>query len=155
MAITTKDILGTDSVSASRITINDNINTVKEAVNDVLDAFDTSTGKFDNSAYGGSGNEVKTKKLVVTSGGITSASNATITTGNLAVSTGIISIGTTTFTTTSNVIAIDAYAMDFPKTTTLGALTASDAGRVYYDNSSGQNKLKLWTGTAWETITSA
>lgn len=70
MAITTTDIKGTDSISASRITINDNVSTITEALNDVLSIVDIGTGRIDNTTYA-SLNDVKTKSITVTgSGGI-------------------------------------------------------------------------------------
>ena len=43
MAITTTTIAGTDSLSGSRITINDNFKTLENALNSVLSAFDLYT----------------------------------------------------------------------------------------------------------------
>ena len=70
MAITTTNLNGTDAVSASRIVINDNFTTIKEALNDVLNIIDIATGKINNYNYG-SNNDIETEDLIVRgSGGI-------------------------------------------------------------------------------------
>ena len=64
MAITTTTLNGTDSVSSSRITINDNFETLKSALNDVLSIIDIATGKINNYGYG-SNNDMETEDLIV------------------------------------------------------------------------------------------
>jgi hypothetical protein len=89
MAITTTTLNGTDSVSASRITLNDNFNTIKSALNDVLSIIDIATGKINNYGYG-SNNDMETEDLIVrgsVSGGINVIS------GNVAVGAGNVVIG--------------------------------------------------------------
>lgn len=171
MAITTKDILGTDSVSASRITINDNINTIKESVNDVLDAFDTSTGKFDNSIYGTSGNTVKTNGIIVTTSGITvqngtikinsgnfdlDSGNLTVTSGDVDISAGKISIQDAdliySLVQTTPILTVGASAIGIPIGAT-ATLTAPVAGSNPLMITGG--KLQFWNGSAWEQVTSA
>ena len=69
MAVTTTTIAGTDSLSGSRITINDNFKTLEDALNSVLSAFDIVSGRFDNSLYG-SANDILTNGIVVNGSGL-------------------------------------------------------------------------------------
>ena len=90
MAISTTTLNGTDSVAASRITLNDNFNTIKDALNNVLSIVDIATGKINNFGYG-SNNDIETEDLTVrgsgTSGGLFVLS------GNVNVSIGNVVIG--------------------------------------------------------------
>jgi hypothetical protein len=89
MAITTTNLNGTDSVSASRITLNDNFNTIVDALNDVLSIIDIATGKINNYGYG-SNNDIETEDLIVrgsVGGGINVIS------GNVNVGAGNVVIG--------------------------------------------------------------
>ena len=89
MAITLTTMNGTDSVASSRITINDNFNTLVSALNDVLAIIDISTGKINNFGYG-SNNDIETEDLIVrgsASGGIS------VITGNVNVSNGNVTLG--------------------------------------------------------------
>lgn len=157
MAITTKDILGTDSISASRITINDNTNTIKEALNDVLSMIDTSTGAFDNSTYG-SLNTVKTKGITVTTSGLTvQAGGITVSNGNLTISTGKITLQNIDLEYSvdgaSKIFSIGASGMGFPQAGATADFSAPTEGLIFYDTTA--KKLKFYNGTAWETVTSA
>ena len=87
MPITTTTINGTDSVSASRITINDNFNTIIDALNDVLSIIDIATGKINNYGYG-SNNDTETNNLVVRG-----SSGISVTTGPINVQSGNVIIG--------------------------------------------------------------
>ena len=82
MAVTTTALAGTDSLSGSRITINDNFKTLEDALNSVLSAFDIVSGRFDNSLYG-SANDILTNGIVINGSGLTNA--LTINAGNLQV----------------------------------------------------------------------
>jgi hypothetical protein len=84
MAITLTTLNGTDSIAATRITINDNFSTISAAMNSLLSIIDIATGLIDNSGYGSNSN-INTGNLTVTgSSGITVTSgNITITLGNL------------------------------------------------------------------------
>ena len=103
MAISTTNLNGTDSVSASRITINDNFNTIQDALNDVLSIIDIATGKINNYGYG-SNNDMETEDLIVrvsVGGGIDVISgNVTVGNGNIIIGgtsgTGYVRIGTGT-----------------------------------------------------------
>jgi hypothetical protein len=52
MAIQLTTINGTDSIAATRITINDNFSTLTDALNSVLQMVNISTGYFDNATFG-------------------------------------------------------------------------------------------------------
>jgi len=80
MAVSTTTIAGTDSLSGSRITINDNFSTLEDALNSVLSAFDIVSGRFDNSLYG-SANDILTNGIVINGTGLTDA--LTINGGNI------------------------------------------------------------------------
>lgn len=152
MAITTKDILGTDSISASRITINDNVNTLKEATNNVLSIIDTSSGAFDNTNYG-SLKTVKTGVLTATTS-IETNGNLTLTSTSGKINLGSSVIEALTFNT-NPVVGINAFGVKLPSgvEADFGGLAAGDAGLAFYDTS--VNKIKFWNGTAFETVTSA
>jgi len=72
MAVTTTTIAGTDSLSGSRITINDNFKTLEDALNSVLNVFDIVTGTFNNASYG-SNNDILTNGIVINGNGLTNA----------------------------------------------------------------------------------
>lgn len=72
MAVTTTAIAGTDSLSGSRITINDNFKTLEDALNSVLNAFDIVSGRFDNSSYS-SANDIITNGIVINGTGLSNA----------------------------------------------------------------------------------
>jgi len=94
MAITTTNLNGTDSVAATRITLNDNFQTLASALNDVLSIIDIATGKINNYGYGSNPN-METQDLIVrgsTGGGINVIS------GGIAVGNGNIVIGGTSGT---------------------------------------------------------
>ena len=99
MAITTTTLNGTDSVASSRITINDNFNTIKSALNDVLSIIDIATGKINNSIYG-SNNDIETEDLIVNGsvgGGISVLSgNVTVSTGSITINASHLQIGSGT-----------------------------------------------------------
>jgi|NOAtaT_7_FD_contig_71_2061914_length_3793_multi_4_in_0_out_0_3 hypothetical protein len=93
MAITTTNLNGTDSVSASRITLNDNFATIVDALNDVLAIVDIATGKINNYGYG-SNNDIETEDLIVrgsVGGGINVIS------GNINVQNGNVVVGNTNY----------------------------------------------------------
>lgn len=115
MAINTTTINGTDSVASSRITINDNFNTIADALNDVLSIVDIATGKINNYGYG-SNNDMETEDLIVrgsVGGGIDVIS------GNVQVGNGNIIIGGTSGTgylrigTGTNAIFFEKIAKSF------------------------------------------
>lgn len=92
MAILTTTINGTDSVSSSRITINDNFNTIVDALNDVLSIIDISTGKINNYNYG-SNNDIETEDLIVRGSGANGG--ISVLSGNVSINNGNLVIGST------------------------------------------------------------
>jgi len=157
MAINTKNVLGTDSVSSSRITINDNVNTLKEALNDVLSIIDTSTGAINNSVYG-STNTIKTKGITVTTSGITiQAGDITSTLGDIVLDSGKIKLKNIELTQSidgsSTIFSIGASGMGLPTASATGDFASISAPTLFFDTT--DEKLKFFNGTTWETITSA
>ena len=99
MAVTTTTIAGTDSLSGSRITINDNFKTLEDALNSVLSAFDIVSGRFDNSLYG-SANDILTNGMVINGTGLTNALNINF--GNLNLQAGNITLPLANWITIGN-----------------------------------------------------
>jgi hypothetical protein len=153
MAITTTDLKGTDSISASRITINDNVATISEALNDILSIVDIGTGRIDNSSYS-SLNNIKTTSIEVTGN-----SGISVNTGPLNILAGniVISIGSLTF---ANVGINEATQDTFPVLNVTGASalqlpvgatwTATGAtGMILYVPGSG---AKVFNGVTWDSL---
>ena len=92
MAVTTTSIAGTDSLSGSRITINDNFKTLEDALNSVLSAFDIVTGSFNNATYGSS-NDITTNGIQIQGNGLTDS--LAITSGDINVQNGSIKLAAT------------------------------------------------------------
>ena len=99
MAISTTTLNGTDSIAASRITINDNFNTIKSALNDLLSIVDIATGKINNYGYG-SNNDIETEDLIVrgsVGGGISVLSGGiTVSSGPIIISSQYLQVGSGT-----------------------------------------------------------
>jgi hypothetical protein len=99
MAISTTTLNGTDSIAASRITINDNFNTIKSALNDLLSIVDIATGKINNYGYG-SNNDIETEDLIVRGsigGGISVLSGGiTVSSGPILISSSYLQLGSGT-----------------------------------------------------------
>lgn len=91
MAINVTTINGTDSVASSRITINDNFETVRSSLNDLLSIIDIATGKINNFGYG-SNNDIETEDLIVRGSG---GGGIDVISGNIRVGNGNIVIGGT------------------------------------------------------------
>jgi len=94
MAISTTTINGTDSVAASRITINDNFNTIKDSINELLAIVDTATGKINNYGFG-SNNDIETEDLIVRGSGV--SGGISVLSGNISVSNGNLVLGNGNF----------------------------------------------------------
>ena len=166
---------GVNSVSASRITINDNFTTLENVINNMLSMIDITTGTFDNSAYA-SENNVITSKIKITTG------NATIDNGNVIISNGDINLnGIAPKIDFGSNLRIDTISVGFtggaPGSKPLINLSALLNGGVRLPNvatgttgydayaigstlsgllcfDSTNSKLVFWTGSAWETVTS-
>lgn len=99
MAISLTTLNGTDSIAASRITINDNFATVSAALNSLLQIIDIATGFFDNSTFG-SNNNIQTGNITITGN-----TGVTVTTGNINISNGNLTLaGRIEFGAGTNVI---------------------------------------------------
>jgi hypothetical protein len=171
MAISITTLNGTDSVSSSRITINDNFTTVLSALNKVLNIIDISTGKINNSTFG-SNNDIETEDLTVkgsANGGITvqtgnitllGASNITLTNGKITIGTAPIeritksfSVGTATIPTlnisgiaaTGGFGTVGYFTLPRLATTTIETIATPHLGSLVYDATT--NKLKVCTAS--------
>jgi hypothetical protein len=87
MAITLTTLNGTDSIAATRITINDNFSTISAAMNSLLSIIDIATGLFDNTGYGSNSN-INTENLTVTG-----SSGITVTSGSINIPLGNLILG--------------------------------------------------------------
>ena len=128
MAISLTTINGTDSIAASRITINDNFSTVKSAVDDIQSVIN-STGAINNSSK--STPTIQTGSITVTG-----ATGVTISTGSLSVTAGNITLGgTLSFGTNGATIKKTNKTIDAVSTPILdvaGATGATFTGTVGY-----------------------
>ena len=84
MAITITTLQGTSSLSADRITLNDNFKINTDAINNILGVVDTTTGTIDNTGVG-TNNVIKTEGLT-TSG--TANNGIEVQTGNINITSG-------------------------------------------------------------------
>ena len=91
MAITLTTLNGTDSIAASRITINDNFATVGDALNEVLSIIDIATGKIDNYNFGGSNPSIETGDVIIH--GTVGSGGINVLSGNVIAQNGNIVIG--------------------------------------------------------------
>ena len=95
MAINIITINGTDSIAASRVTLNNNFTEVKTKVDPILDSFDTSNGVLNISTL--TNGQLIAKRLTITTAGINvqggavtlgASSNMTLNGGTLTLTTG-------------------------------------------------------------------
>jgi hypothetical protein len=91
MAITLTTLNGTDSIAASRITINDNFATIGDALNEVLSIIDIATGKIDNYNFGGSNPSIETGDVIIH--GTAGSGGINVLSGNIIAQNGNIVIG--------------------------------------------------------------
>ena len=121
MAVTTTTIAGTDSLSGSRITINDNFKTLEDALNSVLSAFDIVSGRFDNSSYSSS-NDIITNGIIINGTGLTNA--LTITNNDINVSNGNIKISAANHLLIGSLLELNQF--DLPETSGPGSYPTWD-----------------------------
>jgi hypothetical protein len=89
MAIQLTTINGTDSIAATRITINDNFSTLSDALNSVLQMVNISTGYFDNATFG--------SNPKINTGSITTLGEISSTTGDIVAYQGNLKVGSNGF----------------------------------------------------------
>jgi hypothetical protein len=89
--ISVTEIQGYDSISASRLTINDNFSVISDAVNGVLTLFNTSAGTIDLTSIGTG--SISAKALTISS---TSTINGTLNVSGTTSLTNVLSTGTLT-----------------------------------------------------------
>jgi len=169
MAITITTLQGTSSLSADRITLNDNFKINTDAINNILGVVNTTTGLIDNTG-------VSTNNVIKTEGLTTSGSNN----NGIEVQTGSINITDGDFKATTNgsylelgadgskiidtFITVAAVTKHFVGTTgfsgievprmTTAELTAfgpslATKNMIVFDYTVGVLKFKGWNGTAW------
>ena len=109
MAVTTTAIAGTDSLSGSRITINDNFKTLEDALNSILSAFDIVSGRFDNSSYG-SANDILTNGLTINGTSLTDA--LLINSGDLNMVNGNIKLAETSHLVIGNLLELNQFNLE-------------------------------------------
>jgi hypothetical protein len=169
MAITITTLQGTNSLSADRITLNDNFKINTDAINNILSIVDTTTGLIDNTGVS-TNNVIKTEGLT-TSG---SANNGIeVQTGSINITDGdfrattngsflelgadgskIVDTSFTVASVTKHFIGTTGFSgIEVPRMTT-AELTAFGASlgtknMIAFDSTSGVNKFKGWNGTAW------
>jgi len=169
MAITIKTLKGTNSVSADRITINDNFKINTDAINQLLGIINTTTGRFDNSNIGAD-NTVTTKQVIVSTSGIdVQGGNINLQTGNIkAIQDGAsielgsdnsqiidkLAIGSTGpngdhILGLNDFVAIEVPKMTTPQLTDL-VLGATGPHIITFDDTS--KTFKGWNGTVWVTL---
>ena len=168
MAITITTLQGTNSLSADRITLNDNFKINTDAINNILGVVDTTIGLIDNTGLGGSNQTIKTEGIVLTTSGVDvqggdvsigSTGNFKATTNGAYLQLGadnskIIDTSFTVASVTKHFIGTTGFSgIEVPRMTT-AELTAFGASlgtknMIAFDSTSGVNKFKGWNGTAW------
>lgn len=169
MAIELTSIIGKTSLSASRININDNFITIKEAINDLIDIVNISDSSIIT-------NTINTNSIIISGDSITNAvtinaGNLKITTGNLVLGlSGQIEMGSNIFinkipknmgTSTIYELNLSGSAVGtnsliktilLPKaiTTEISAIVTPSEGTIVYDSTT--KSLKLYNGTEWKVI---
>ena len=175
MAITITTLQGTNSLSADRITLNDNFKINTDAINNILSVVDTNTGLIDNtgvstnnvikteglttSGLNNNGIEVQTGNINITAGSFKATTNGSFlelgADGSKIIDTSFtVSAVTKHFIGTTGFSGIEVPRMTTADITTFGSSLATK-NMIVFDSDSGVNKLKFWNGTAWETITSS
>ena len=174
MAITITTLQGTNSLSADRITLNDNFKINTDAINNILSVVDTTTGLIDNTG-------VSTNNVIKTEGLTTSGSNNNgieVQTGNINITAGSFKATTNgsflelgadnskiidTVVTVSSVnkhilgatgfVGTQISEMTTADITAITSLLTTTSPKILTFDST-LKKLKFWNGTAFETITS-
>ena len=165
MSINLIKIKGQDEASSVRIIINDDLEIIGSAINDIDSILSLSSGNFDNTAYNGSTiGSLKTGD--VNSVGTT---GITIQTGNLIVTAGKITFGSATAeidmgqhvkinkvtyptsSGTSSGLQATSFIKFAPYTSaSINDIQSPDAGVVLYNSST--NKLIVRTASGWENL---
>ncbi len=173
MAITIKTLKGTNSVSADRITINDNFKINTDAINGLLGIVNTTTGKIDNTGVGAD-NTITTEAMTITTGGIDiQGGDLSLQDGDIkALSDGAkIELGTDGSAIVDSLVAVGAsgpnsthyvgvtgfIGYEVPRLTTVeitdvgaNGLGATGPNLVTFD--SDTNEFKGWNGVAWVVL---
>lgn len=168
MAITITTLQGTNSLSADRITINDNFKINTDAINNILGVVDTTIGLIDNTGLGGSNQTIKTEGIVLTTSGVdVQGGNVSISSGSFKATTNgsflqlgadnskiidtIVTVGAGGPSSTHVIGATGFIGIEIPTMTTteLTAVSLGTTGPKIVTFDSTVNKFKGWNGTAW------
>lgn len=174
MAITITTLQGTSSLSADRITLNDNFKINTDAINNILGVVDTTTGTIDNTGVG-TNNVIKTEGLT-TSG--TANNGIEVQTGNINITSGsfrattngsflelgadgskIIDTVVTVSSVNKHILGTTGFVgtqiseMTTAEITAITSLLTTTSPKILTFDST-LKRLKFWNGTAFETITS-
>tara|TARA_Y100001937_G_scaffold116495_1_gene168495 strand:- start:395 stop:910 length:516 start_codon:yes stop_codon:yes gene_type:complete len=170
MAITITTLQGTNSLSADRITINDNFKINTDAINNILGVVDTTTGLIDNTGVG-SNNTIKTDGIVLTTSGVdVQGGNVSISSGSFKATTNgsflelgadnskiidtILPVGTggpspSHIIGATGFIGIQISEMTTTERTAV-TLTATSPKIITFDTD--LNKFYGWNGTTWSEL---
>lgn len=164
MAISITTLKGTNSLSADRITINDNFNVNTNAINELIGILNTTTGKFDNTGVGAD-STITTEGITIstTKGVDVQLGNINVENGNITLKKdgSSIELGTSSSKIVDTVITVgsDTYhallfenlvGIQAPNVTenTLNAIGVTGTSNlIVFDTTN--SKFKGWNGTAW------
>jgi hypothetical protein len=171
MAINIKTLKGTNSISADRITINDNFKINTDATNNLLAVVNTTTGKINNTGIGAD-NTITTEGITITTSGLDIQNgNLSLSLGNIVLATdgAYIELGTDNSRLTDNIIAIGAsgpnsnhylelenfIGVSMPRLTTVEINNITGVGTtgpnlITFDSDTDQ--FKGWNGTSWSIL---
>ena len=173
MAITIKTLKGTNSLSADRITINDNFKINTDTINNLLGIVNTTTGKIDNTNVGAD-NTITTESITLTLGGLDIQSgNIDLQSGNISLLNDgasiqlgsdnskildtIVAVGATGPNSThvvgfENFIAIQVPRMTEVELIDVGAngLGATGPNVITFDSTN--NTFRGWNGVSWVVL---
>ena len=167
MSIQITTLKGTNSISADRITINDNFKINTDAINNILSIVDTTTGKIDNTGVGAD-NTITTEGITLTASGVdVQVGDIDVQAGDLKLlhDGAFIEMGTNnsqivhatvtgaTAATKNIVQFVEFSGIEIPKVTTVDRVAiGTDIGAtgpnvVVFDTDTG--KFTGWTGSQW------
>lgn len=168
MAITIKTLKGSNSLSADRITINDNFKINTDAINGILGVVNTTSGLIDNTNVG-TNNTIKTEGITLTESGVeVQKGDVNILEGNISMPTDGASIGLGADNSKiadvvlgasgpnnihslefQNYVAIEVPKMNNDTLTNLD-LGATGPNLITFDT--GTSQFKGWNGTEWVVL---
>ncbi len=172
MAITVTTLKGNNSVSADRITINDNFKITTNAINGILGVVNTTTGKINNTNVG-SDNTITTEGITLTNTNGATATALDVQQGSISIQSGnitlasdssYIELGTDNSKIIDNIVSVGAsgpngnhvlglenfIGIEIPRLTTtekIEVIPSNDKSVLVFDTD--LNTLSIWSGVAW------